>query len=120
MKKSLLIISALFTLVSCSGIGVQREPSSDNTCGDFVKKFFAEDVKADKSKLTALVEKKILKEADLAFLKEKEIQAFLTKQKSERAEIEADLLLIKKKYQHMDSSQVIGHFKLLRNSCQRG
>lgn len=105
MRKHILFIFAAFTLASCSGI--VRQPASVSSCTDFVKSFFEQDLKSGTNHSAI----------EFAFLNDKEITAFLSKQKNEREEIESDLLLIKKKYQHMDSSQVIAHFKLLRNSC---
>lgn len=84
-----------------------RQPASaDLTCSESVKGFFVE------SKIS-------FTSSERALLSEKTVAEFLSKQKSERAEIEKSLMLIKKKYQHMDSTQVIGHFKLLRNACER-
>jgi hypothetical protein len=100
MKKIILLIIT-FTLGSCSVI--ERNPSSDNFCSSLVKDFFYP----------------IRNEGDIAFLKERAIVDFLLKQQNEKEEIRMDLQLIKRKYPHMNSDQVIGHFKLLRNSCER-
>lgn len=107
MKNLMIFTLGLLTLVSCSGIVTRSPSSADLSCSESVKGFFKE-------------QNGVISSTDKAvFAGDKTISAFLSVQKTEREEVERALILVKKKYRHMDSSQVIGHFKLLRNSCER-